>query len=847
MKLFLLLLLLPSLMWAQRGKEVEPILSKDYAELIRKNKAVKNNNTPGDSTNSMRKADLTTDNYMETSLPIKKIIIKNKNIRVKNNYTKRLSFGGNYNSTVEFKTINRLPSLQKEYVQGSPVNGALAWRGPETGELFSYGPGVNSLEFDGSTYPYDVNGRLVTKGAGNGNPAKAYRNSIFRTAVLFSQSFTLKAKLRIGWKREWNFNMNLGKTSEKTFIKNNKNNSGNLSASLGTNIDWLHIMGSYTYLHNRLSNGNRNGFLNRAYQNSILTPISFENAQGNMIGNEQRRYSDLADNPFFLLKDNGNSFNQSQNTGNLTLEKKVNNLRFKIVQSISSTRQLNNEAYKAGTAWFENGIATQRKQNNRIYFLRANISRRIEYTNSDFESTASLNYLLADSRSSIKYTNPLTSYSYQRSSHDIALDYYTHFRSHNFSTGIYVGNKFYLSNTASKNAAFLPFVNGFIRFDRLAKDLTLKITSSLIRFNSELPIDKSYAHINLLGYGIQEAMSYFPVREILSFNNLRAVRHKEWTGSLELSYRNKYSFRGEFFTRKTRDDIFPIEENGNLVLKNIADHRKYGIELELSAAIRTRTLEVTNRLSFTNWQNKVTGVRDGYNFTPIAGFNNINKAVVNGEVLGAITGSSFARDVHNNIVIGADGYPLVNNQRTVIGNPLPDFVMKLSNSLTWKRIFLSVDWQWQNGGEIWNGTQAVLDYHGRSQNSATLRNTTGYVFPGVLEDGHINTIPVNFYDPSQPITQNRWVRYGLPGVTEEYIQKADHIKLNTLSVGYRINFKKYLQKLTISAYVNNLIIWSAYKGVDPNQLLYDQPDTSGLDFFNLPSTKVFGLFVILQF
>src|SRR5829696_7086581 len=37
-----------------------------------------------------------------------------------------------------------------------------------TNELFSYGPAINSLEFDGSNYAYDANGKLVAARSGNG-------------------------------------------------------------------------------------------------------------------------------------------------------------------------------------------------------------------------------------------------------------------------------------------------------------------------------------------------------------------------------------------------------------------------------------------------------------------------------------------------------------------------------------------------------------------------------------------------------------------------------------------------------------------------------------------------------
>jgi hypothetical protein len=82
---------------------------------------------------------------------------------------------------------------------------------------------------------------------------------------------------------------------------------------------------------------------------------------------------------------------------------------------------------------------------------------------------------------------------------------------------------------------------------------------------------------------------------------------------------------------------------------------------------------------------------------------------------------------------------------------------------------------------------------------------------------------------------------------EPYIQKGDNIRIHTLSLAYDLKIKKCLQRIRLTAYAHNLLVWSAYKGADPNQLLYDQPGSAGLDFFNLPSTKTYGISAAIQF
>jgi hypothetical protein len=834
-------------------KPVEPVETNEYINLIRHQAQTTGNKNDIliDSTNSIRYANLTLRSVFSPTVAVKRITTNNGNIRIYNNYSRRLMLGGNFSSLTELKTVNRLPSLQNTFVQGSQENGAPRWHGPETGELFSFGPNIHELEFDGSAYPYDQNGKLVATGYGNGNAAMSYPNSIFRKAVFLSQSLNIQSTLSRATKNNWTFGFKLGQTGEHTFILDNKNSSKNLSASIATAISWLNISGTYTYWQSKFSNSNRNGFLNRVYQNSVLTPASFSNSQGTMLSNTiQRSYSPLMDNPLFLLDNNGNSFLQSQHHANVTAEKKNGPVRFKIIQSIESVHQNSMEQYKPGTAYFSNGVSTQRQKNDLSYLATANAWGDIRYSNYRYRSTLSANYIFTGNRSNIYYSINNKTYNYHRASHDVNFSYLTRYNKRDIEAGIDLNNKFYLSNTTNKNSYFLPAVNSFVQFYNVFGHFNIKLNTSLNHFKSELPSDQSFAAVTLLNYSTQEAFQYFPILEVTSFNNLTPIDHHEWTGMIELSYWNNIMLSGEVFIRTTRHDVFPVYENGEWALKNIADHRKNGFELQLSASrlpFRSKTTSVSSTFSFAKYQNKVIKVEDGYNFTPIAGFSNVNKVIVVGEPLGAIAGNAYARDANNNILIGNDGFPLVSNQPKIIGDPTPDFVVKTSNTIGWKRFTFNFDMEWKKGGDIWNGTQAILDYYGRSQNSAILRDVTNYIFPGYLQDGHINNIPVSFNDPNQPLDKNRWVRYGLNGIAEEYIQRADNIRLNTLSLGYKFSFRKYIQQLTLGIYVNNIIIWTAYKGSDPNQLLYDQPNTSGLDFFNLPSTKIFGFTTSIQF
>lgn len=844
MKYFLILLLSPFSLLAQNSKVVNPVYSNAYQRLINAD-----TNTVTIPKSNLHRT-LHVKSIFTTDTRFRKVSCHNNELLLRPGYKKELLISGSYAATFALKTINQLPSLQTDFVQGRSLQGALSWQGAETNELFSYGPSRRTLEYDGDPYLYDSNGKLVPAGSGNGHHPTAYTNNIFRTGTLFSQSFNLKAVLLENQINAREFNINLGQTSEKTFIRYNDNNTKNLDASLGARIKWLHLVGKYSYSQDQFSNANRNGFLNKAYQQSILTPVSFDNGQGYTLGSGQRSYSKQADNTDFLLRDNDNNFNATRQQVSLLMERNVyNRVKYVITQSFDDKRENSHEGYKPGSADFPDGRPLYRSKEDKLYQLKGEVTGTVLYRKRLWSGAFTANYIFTDAHSGIHYQPAYGNYLYQRSAHEIGVNYRNIFNSRRWYAEFMLGNKSYVSNTVAANNYFQPAMD--ITATYLSPTgWSLKFRSSYVEANTELPVNNSLAYVNLLRYSTAEAGHYFPTQEISSFDRLSPVRHRDWSSSISGGYKSLLNFSARAFIRKIEQDLFPIYENQELVLKNIGDYRTNGIDLELQLLdIDNRNSNITTMhvLGFFAYKNKVTDAYGSVNGIPLAGFRDVHTTLVKGQPLGVITGSTWERDAAGNRVIGPDGFPLVAKAPAIIGNPNPDFVMKLTNMVRWKKLTLEAALEWKNGGERWNGTQAVLDYYGRSQASAEGRTITNYVFPGVQMNGAPNNTPVDFYNPKLPIENNRWVRYGYSGVAADYIERADWLRLNALKLSYQQPFRHIIQKLTLSAYINNVMLWTPYSGVDPEQLLFDQANSTGLDFFNLPATKTYGFNVTLQF
>ncbi len=757
-----------------------------------------------------------------------------------------------YTAAAVLSKANAQAAVQSDFAQGRSQNGQLIWRGAETGERFSFGPAVSSLAWDGSIYAYDNRGKLVPAGSENRTAASANDNNILRTGLLFSQTLSMLGDYLVQGRPVLGFGANVAASDERTIVQQNRNQARSLHLNLSKRINWLLINSGFTHNCQQYSNSNRNGFLNQVYRESLLTPVSFNNKQGFLLQNgSQRTYSSGSDNPGFLLSENDNLFVYTQNNALLKLEKNQGRVIGKIIQSLERTRQNSKEGYKPGSADFGSGIRTSRLSEDINYSVNASVTFRPDQTHDYFRSFFTLSYISSHTNTRVKYSTQNTRYQYHRQTHEPALLYRLEYNGpNNWTAGAEAENKFYFSGTASRPQWWLPSLRLYVRTNKYEpKQLTASLGISYNSTASEMPLNRSLAHVNLLQLTAAQAGRYFPVKEAEGFNGLRPVIHQDWAVRTQLTYNRRFTFGAELFLKNVKNDVYPVLTGTTYQLVNMATFRHKGIELQLTAEeqpLIKHHLMMWHELSFTAYRNMVTTVTNGYDYTPLGGFADVHTALVKGQPAGSIVGSRYARTTDGALLIGADGFPLVSSSPGVIGNPQPDFVMKLGNGFKWKKLTLHADWEWRKGGDVWNGTQAMLDYYGRSQQSADERGITNYVFNGLLNSGQHNRQPVDFYNPALPLEQNRWVRYGPTGVAEAYIQKGDVLRLTNLSLSYKWMPRKYFQKITVAAYLSNVILWTAYKGADPNQYLFDQPATQGLDFFNLPATKSYGLNLTIQ-
>lgn len=823
-------------------KSVDNIYSKDYDSLV--SKEVKD-----EFSIEKAKTYLSKNSYPYFS-EIRKLRQKNDSIYVLKNLS-QITFvlNGNFTTSLDIKSRNAIPGTQNRYVQGRSENGNLIWKGPETNEMFSFGPNISTLGFNGLPYEYDLNGKL-TPWIGGLQRAQKYYNNIFKTTVGYNNQLNVSAFIKEGSDEKIRLSFNLGQQKNQTYFIDQFDIANTFKTKLNTNFSGYVVNLTFNYEEDKATNTNRIGLFNRAYQNSLLTPISFSNEQNTFLSNGlQRSYSKYADNPSFLFEqDNKYRYQNRQRQFSLNLVKAWGDFRLNFNQSYENDNIENWDQYKPSTYGFSSGIFNERIQNNSLY--HSNVLGTYTLGDYNFRNTFSLNFILNDRKSDVYNSLINQKYLYQRTSQDHIFNYNMDIQDRDFEAGFNLGNSFYISNTSLKNSYWLPRTNFYVKFkDIFWNNYDFKLLGSYTQLSSEPDITRSYASYATTLLNAEDYNQYFPVQEVESFRGLSNINTKEWKIGAKLNLGYNISVDGEYFNKKNTDDIFPVFENNQLKLKNIADHTYSGYEFNFTYEHLRLGYDVntTHKVSFFKYKDIVDRINPGYQNLAVSGFKDIYKTLSEGQVLGAVMGTYFERNAARQLIIDEFGFPKKAEGMKIIADPTPDFVMKFNHNFVYKNLSLDINWEWKKGGQLWNGTQAVLDYYGRSESSGEERNIKNYIFEGVQANGTVNQIPVDFYDPNRNVQENRWSRYGYLGVAENYVQKADYIRINNISLSSDFPINNRKQNLRLTFYVNNIMLWQASKGVDPNQNFYDMDNGRGLDFFNLPSFKTFGCIVSLRF
>lgn len=424
----------------------------------------------------------------------------------------------------------------------------------------------------------------------------------------------------------------------------------------------------------------------------------------------------------------------------------------------------------------------------------------------------------------------------------------------------------------NNNSFFYPSVNlSFIASEVLKFHWLsfLKVRTSLARGANDAPT-QSLNNIYLKSNPNVFGMPRFAQSTLLRNPDLRPERTSETEVGFESSFLNNLlGLDFSYYSRLSEDQIIqvPVSSATGYVYKldNLGSVSNKGIELTLSVnnPVKVSGLVWNTYFNFYRNRGRVEKIADGRDLVILgSGTENWAQALVVakvGEQLGALYDYPYRRyGVSENdpnylnapIVVDANGQPLRNNQRVIMGNVNPDWILGISSSLGYKGVNFGFTLERRQGGDVVNGYGAQLVYSGLAKITEQRYYTAADSYAnatrnwgGVFADG----TPNNLAAPLTPaFWQNTYRRVG-----ENNIEDASWWRLRNIYVGYSLP-KAWLEQiliheLEITFTARNAWLKTSYSGNDPELSANGVGNIQGFDDFVFPNTKSFEIGARVKF
>jgi TonB-linked SusC/RagA family outer membrane protein len=310
-------------------------------------------------------------------------------------------------------------------------------------------------------------------------------------------------------------------------------------------------------------------------------------------------------------------------------------------------------------------------------------------------------------------------------------------------------------------------------------------------------------------------------------------------------------------------DVFSNKTSNMIVFESISSFSGFDFAINNSAAMRTNGYEISANsriigkkdvkvdlgFSISQYKNQITSLPSGEFLTQFGGATYITKVGQDANLFYGLTSngifktnaeassSGLQRRLPNASLVpyaGGDvrfvdinGDKVIDDKdRTVIGNPNPDFVGMFSSAVTYKRFSLNAMLNFSVGNELYNGTRNALEGMSGFENQSQIAVNRWRA------DGQITNTPrATWGDPM-----------GNAQFSDRFVEDGSYLRLRTIALSYNLPVKDKLVKgAKIYVTANNLFTLTNYLGYDPefsaNSALFSQGVDTGL----IPQVRTFQL------
>ena len=348
---------------------------------------------------------------------------------------------------------------------------------------------------------------------------------------------------------------------------------------------------------------------------------------------------------------------------------------------------------------------------------------------------------------------------------------------------------------------------------------------------------------NPIVYPIAGAMAYVPYYKVYD-PNLKPQNTKSYEIGADLTFFNGLVTLNYTYSRQNvKDQIFEVPLAGStgassMIMNGGKIHTNtHEVTLGISP-VDTKNFKLDFAFNFSKIDNYVDELAPGVESIMLGGFVTPQVRAGIGDKFPVIYGKSYMRNNEGKIVVDQNGLPM-QGEDAVIGTVSPDFRLGFNTNIELYKFRISAVFDWKQGGQMYSGTAGEMNYYGVSKLSGDMRKTDFIVENSVKETGKdTNGNPI--YAPNDikvSDAQSYFTRRR--SIDESYIYDNSYIKLRELSISYPVLSKKWLN-VNVNVFARNILVWSEFKGFDPEASQGNDNMGGAFERFSLPGTASYG-------